>query len=283
MIEASHYTAAGTKRDARFALPEPMFDGTVNEPVLHQAVKVYLNNQRQGTAKTKGRSEVSGGNQKPWKQKGTGRARQGSTRAPHWRGGGIVFGPQPRDYTTGMPRQVRQLARRSAFNARAREDNLMVVERLAFDAPKTRRLTDLLGRLGADEAKVLVLTNGHNPNVYLSGRNLPSVQVMNYADASAYHILWSDKVVVEEAALTGVEPEITEEADETDRTVRTVKTVKTAKKTAKAAKATAKAEKKTVKAAKKTAKAASKATKAAKKPAKAKSAKKPAPKKKGGK
>ncbi len=283
MIEASHYSAAGTKRDARFALPEAMFDGTVNEPVLHQAVKVYLNNQRQGTAKTKGRSEVSGGNQKPWKQKGTGRARQGSTRAPHWRGGGIVFGPQPRDYTTGMPRQVKQLARRSAFNARAREDNLMVVERLAFDAPKTRRLTDLLGRLGAEDAKVLVLTNGHNPNVYLSGRNLPTVQVMNYADASAYHILWSDKVLVEEAALTGVEPEITEEPEETVAAPRPKKS--TAKSTAKAAKTTAKAAKKSAKAAKKTAKAASKATKAAKKPAKAKSAKakKPAPKKKGGK
>jgi len=283
MIEASHYTAAGTRRDAKFALPAELFDGTVNEPVLHQAVKVYLNNQRQGTAKTKGRSEVSGGNQKPWKQKGTGRARQGSTRAPHWRGGGIVFGPQPRDYTTGMPRQVRQLARRSAFNARAREDNLLVVERLAFDAPKTRRLTALLGRLGAEDAKVLVLTNGHNPNVYLSGRNLPTVQVMSYADASAYHILWSDKVLVEEAALTGVEPEITEEPEAAEETVRTVRTVKTAKKTAKAAKSAAKAEKKTVKAAKKTAKATSKATKAAKKPAKAKSAKKPAPKKKGGK
>jgi large subunit ribosomal protein L4 len=283
MIEAQYYTQSGGKRDSAFALPEEFFDGTVNEPVLHQAVKVYLNNQRQGTAKTKGRSEVSGGNQKPWKQKGTGRARQGSTRAPHWRGGGIVFGPQPRDYTTGMPRQVRQLARRSAFNARAREDNLLVVERLAFDAPKTRRLTAHLGRLGAEDAKVLVLTNGHNPNVYLSGRNLPTVQVMSYADASAYHILWSDKVLVEEAALTGVEPEITEEPEAAEETVRTVRMVKTAKKTAKAAKSAAKAEKKTVKAAKKTAKATSKATKAAKKPAKAKSAKKPAPKKKGGK
>ena len=99
MIEALHYSPAGAKREAKFALPAEMFDGTVNEDVLHQAVKVYLNNQRQGTAKTKGRSEVSGGNQKPWKQKGTGRARQGSTRAPHWRGGGIVFGPQPRDST----------------------------------------------------------------------------------------------------------------------------------------------------------------------------------------
>jgi large subunit ribosomal protein L4 len=286
MIEALHYSPAGAKRDAKFALPAEMFDGTVNEDVLHQAVKVYLNNQRQGTAKTKGRSEVSGGNQKPWKQKGTGRARQGSTRAPHWRGGGIVFGPQPRDYTTGIPKKVRQLARRSALNARAREENLLVVERLAFDAPKTRRLAELLGKVGAEEAKVLVLTNGHNPNVYLSGRNLPTVQVMNYADASAYDILWSEKVVVEEAALTGVEPEVTDEPAESEKPVRAPKSPKAAKKsTARAAKSTAKAAKKSAKAAKKTAKAASKATKAAKKPAKAKSAKarKPAPKKKGGK
>ena len=286
MIEALHYSPAGAKRDAKFALPTEMFDGTVNEDVLHQAVKVYLNNQRQGTAKTKGRSEVSGGNQKPWKQKGTGRARQGSTRAPHWRGGGIVFGPQPRDYTTGIPKKVRQLARRSALNARAREENLLVVERLAFDAPKTRRLAELLGKVGAEEAKVLVLTNGHNPNVYLSGRNLPTVQVMNYADASAYDILWSEKVVVEEAALTGVEPEVTDEPAESEKPARSVKSAKSAKKsTARAAKTSAKAARKSAKAAKKTAKAASKATKAAKKPAKAKSAKakKAAPKMKGGK
>ena len=286
MIEALHYSPAGAKRDGKFALPAELFDGTVNEDVLHQAVKVYLNNQRQGTAKTKGRSEVSGGNQKPWKQKGTGRARQGSTRAPHWRGGGIVFGPQPRDYTTAIPKKVRQLARRSALNARAREDNLLVVERLSFDAPKTRRLTELLGKVGAEEAKVLVLTNGHNPNVYLSGRNLPTVQVMNYADASAYDILWSEKVVVEEAALTGVEPEATDEPAESEKPARTTKSAKSAKKsTARAAKTSAKAARKSAKAAKKTAKAASKATKAAKKPAKAKSAKakKAAPKKKGGK
>jgi len=283
MIEALHYSAAGSKRDGKFALPAELFDGTVNEDVLHQAVKVYLNNQRQGTAKTKGRSEVSGGNQKPWKQKGTGRARQGSTRAPHWRGGGIVFGPQPRDYTTSIPKKVRQLARRSALNARAREENLLVVERLSFDAPKTRRLAELLGKVGAEEAKVLVLTNGHNPNVYLSGRNLPSVQVMNYTNASAYDILWSDKVVIEEAALTGVEPEVTDEPEvETGRTGKAGRTGGTGpRKTAKAAKAKSV---KTAKAAKKTAaKAAKKAApkKAAKKPA-TRAAKKPTPKKKGG-
>ncbi len=286
MIEALHYTPAGNRRDARFALPGEMFDGTVNEPVLHQAVKVFLNNQRQGTHKTKGRSEVSGGNQKPWKQKGTGRARQGSTRAPHWRGGGVVFGPQPRDYRTDIPRKVRQLARRSALNARAREDALLVIERLAFDAPKTSRLAALIAKLGGDDRKVLLLTSGHNTNLYLSGRNMPGVHVMQYQEASAYDILWSDTVVVEEAALTGVEPEVTEEPAIETRTPRTPRTpaagsrparAKAAKKTAKTAKTAKKA---TAKAAKKAAPKTKKS--AARKPA-TKPAKKPAPKKKGSK
>ena len=283
MIEALHYSPAGNRRDGKFALPGETFDGTVNEPVLHQAVKVFLNNQRQGTAKTKGRSEVSGGNQKPWKQKGTGRARQGSTRAPHWRGGGIVFGPTPRDYRTDIPKKVRQLARKSALNARAREDALVVIERLAFDAPKTSRLAELLGKVGAEDRKVLVLTSGNNPNVYLSGRNMPAVQVMNYHEASAYDILWSDTVLVEEAALTGVEPEVAEEPVTAEPKPKAAKKpaaetrpakAKAAKKTAAKAKA---AKKETAKATKK---AAKKTT--AKKPA-ARPAKKAAPKKKGGK
>jgi large subunit ribosomal protein L4 len=207
MIEAPHYTSAGAKRDASFALPAEYFDGTVNEPVLHQAVKVYLNNQRQGTAATKTRSFVSGGNQKPWKQKGTGRARQGSTRAPHWRGGGTVFGPQPRDYRTDIPRKVKQLARKSALNARAREGALHVVERFAFRRPKTAQLAALLASLGLDDRKVLVLTAGSNLDVFLSGRNLPNVEVLPYTEASAYDVLWSDATIVEEGALTGVMPE----------------------------------------------------------------------------
>jgi large subunit ribosomal protein L4 len=220
MIEAPHYAADGAKRGANFSLPAEYFDGAVNEPVLHQAVKVYLNNQRQGTHMTKSRSFVSGGNQKPWKQKGTGRARQGSIRAPHWRGGGIVFGPTPRDYRTEIPRKVRQLARRSALNARAREGALHVVERLAFRSPKTAQLAGLLGSLGLAGRKALVLTAGHNPNAYLSGRNLPSVEVMAYPDASAYDILWSDVVVVEEGALTGVMPEPLPEETDAERAER---------------------------------------------------------------
>jgi large subunit ribosomal protein L4 len=239
MIEAPHYSPAGARRDAPFALPADVFDGTVNEPVLHTAVRAFLNNQRQGTHQTKTRSFVSGGNQKPWKQKGTGRARQGSTRAPHWRGGGIVFGPHPRDYTTEVPRKVRQLARRSALNARARETGVHVVERFSFTAPKTQELVALLARLGIDGRKVLVLTAAHSPNVYLSGRNLPNVQVMRYADASAYDILWSDALVVEEGALTGVIPEVADEPDAADAAPRTAKRTKPgAAKTARKAKAT---------------------------------------------
>jgi large subunit ribosomal protein L4 len=278
MIEAPHYSSAGTKRDTTFALPADYFDGTVNEPVLHQAVMVYLNNQRQGTAMTKTRSFVSGGNQKPWKQKGTGRARQGSTRAPHWRGGGTVFGPQPRDYRTDIPRKVKQLARKSAFNARSREGALHVVERFAFRGPKTAQLARLLTSLGLDGRKALVLTAGQNENVYLSGRNLPTVEVMPYAEASAYDVLWSDAVVVEEGALTGVmpeplpeEPEAEEEAEKAERAGRPSK--KAAAKKPKAAKPAKKA------AAKPAAKAKAAKKTTAKKSA-TKPAKKAAPKKK---
>ena len=206
MIEAPHYSASGAKHKSAFALPAELFDGTVHEPVLHQAIKTHLANQRQGTAMTKTRSFVSGGNQKPWRHKGTGRARQGSIRSPLWRGGGIVFGPQPRDYRAQLPRKVRQLARRSALNARAREGSLLVVETMQFDAPKTQQLAGLLGKLGLEGKKVLVLSNGMNRNLYLSGRNLPTAEVMSFADASAYDVLWSDAVVVEQAALGGGEP-----------------------------------------------------------------------------
>ena len=287
MIEAPHYSPAGAKRNAAFALPADPFDGTVNEPVLHQAVKVFLNNQRQGTAKTKSRSFVSGGNQKPWKQKGTGRARQGSTRAPHWRGGGIVFGPTPRDYRTEIPRKVKQLARKSALNARAREGALHVVEQFAFRTPKTARLAALLASLGLADRKVLVLSAATNEALYLSGRNLATVDVMPFAQASAYDVLWADAVVVEEGALTGETRELGAEElpalPEREKRVVEARAPKAAKKgtkgeapkAAKPAKPAKAAKKKTPKAAKKTsAKAAKKST--------GKAAKKAAPKKKKG-
>lgn len=199
-FQAAVYSAQGTARD-KVALPEDLFDGTVNMPVMHQAVKAYLANQRQGNAATKIRKYVVGGNQKPWKQKGTGRARAGSTRAPHWVGGGTVFGPIPRSYAQYVPRQVRALARKSALNARARENAIFVIDRFDYDAPKTSRLKALVDSLGAGERKVLILTDGVKTNVFLSGRNLPTVHVMPYSDVSTYHILWSDIVLIESSAI----------------------------------------------------------------------------------
>ena len=209
-FEAAAYTSQGTARE-RVRLPEALFDGTVNMPVMHQAVKAFLANQRQGNAATKTRGFVTGGNQKPWKQKGTGRARQGSTRAPHWVGGGTVFGPQPRAYDEYVPRQVRALARKSAFNARAREGAIYVIDQFTYDAPRTKALLGLVGRIGVGEQKVLVLTDGVKPNVFLSGRNLPNVHVMPYSDVSTYHLLWSDVVLIEGAAIGHTLAPITEE------------------------------------------------------------------------
>ena len=216
-INAAAYDSKG-KKGGDYALPADLFDGTVNMPVMHQAVKAYLANQRQGNAATKTRGFVIGGNQKPWKQKGTGRARQGSTRAPHWVGGGTVFGPTPRSYAQYVPRKVRALARKSAFNARARENAVIVIDSFSFSAPKTAEMLKLLGSLGIADKKVLVLTDGVNTNVYMSGRNLPRTHVMPYSDVSTYHLLWCDFVVVEASAFggTAVNAETAETVEENE-------------------------------------------------------------------
>jgi large subunit ribosomal protein L4 len=204
MLTARFYSAAG-EQSGDVQLPEELFDGRVHEAALHQTVKAYLANQRQGTHATKTRAMVSGGNRKAWRQKGTGRARQGSMRAPHWRGGGIVFGPSPRSYRQDVPRKVKALAKRSAFNQRALNGEIAVIERLAAEAPKTRPFADLLGRIGVAGAKrVLVLTDGAKENVYLSARNLPNVEVMPFTQASAYDVMVARQVLIEQAALDAV-------------------------------------------------------------------------------
>jgi large subunit ribosomal protein L4 len=243
-MNAAAYTAKGAARD-KVALPAELFDGTVNMPVMHQAVKAYLANQRQGNAATKTRGFVIGGNQKPWKQKGTGRARQGSTRAPHWVGGGTVFGPTPRSYAQYVPRKVRALARKSAFNARAREDAIIVVEAFDFDAPKTSQLVGLLAELGVRGKKVLILTDGVKHNVYMSGRNIADTQVMNYSDVSTYHLLWSDVVIIESGALgksldSAEEAESAEEKTPAKKSAKKSATKKTAGRKAAAKKTVAK-------------------------------------------
>ena len=200
-FDAGSFTADGTARQ-RVTLPATLFDGTVNVPVMHQVVKAFLANQRQANAHTKTRGLVTGGNQKPWKQKGTGRARQGSTRAPHWVGGGTVFGPtNERNYEQKVPRKVRQLGRKSALNARAREGAIYVIDRFTLETPKTATILALVTKLDVAARKVLILTDGQKPAVFLSARNLPNVHVMPYGDASTYHVLWSDVVLIESAAL----------------------------------------------------------------------------------
>ncbi len=199
MLEAHHVSSAGAKKKTKFSLPAA-YDGEVHEGALYHAVRAYLSNQRQGTHSTKTRAEVSGGGAKPWRQKGTGRARQGTTRAAQWRGGGIVFGPKPRSYRVDLPRKVKHLAKQSALNARAQDGALYVIESLAFEGPKTREMVDLLAKLEIENKKVLVLTADHRFEVFLSSRNLPRVHVLQYSNASAYEILWSDALVIEEAA-----------------------------------------------------------------------------------
>jgi len=205
-LKARYYKADGKAGSAR-QLPTDLFDGVVNEQSLHAAVTAHLGNRRQGTASAKTRAEVRGGGRKPWRQKGTGRARVGTIRSPIWRGGGIVFPPTPRSYRTELPKKVRRLARRSAFNARAVEDRVIVLEDLQIEQPRTRELVKLLGKLGAGEQKVLLLTAGTRRPVYLSARNLPNVEVRAYGDESAYDVLWADLIVIEERALSGTEPE----------------------------------------------------------------------------
>jgi large subunit ribosomal protein L4 len=276
--QASAYTALGTARTDKVTLPEATFDGVINVPVMHKAVTAFLANQRQGNASTKIRKYVTGGNQKPWKQKGTGRARQGSTRAPHWVGGGTVFGPTPRPYDQYVPRQVRALAKKSALNARAREGSIFVIDAFDYDAPRTAALVALTARLGVADKKVLILTDGVKQNVFLSGRNLPNVHVMPFVDSSTYHILWSDVVLVEAGAIGQELAPVQETAAPLPKRERATAAERpAATRKAKPAKAAAKAPAK--KAARKSAKKAAKAASAKKSTAKKSTAKKSAAKK----
>jgi len=200
MFKAPVYTADGAQTGER-ELPGVLFDGTVNQAVMWQAVKAYRSNQRQANASTKTRAEVSGGGKKPWRQKGTGRARAGTIRAPHWRGGGVVFGPRVgRNYHQDLPKQVRWLARRSAYNVRAADGGIRLIDALQIDTPRTKTILALLESTGA-AGNVLLLTDGNRPNVYLSARNLPGVLVRPFGEESTYDLLWADTLIIEAPAL----------------------------------------------------------------------------------
>lgn len=184
-------------------LPEELFAATISEASVHQAVVNQLANKRQGTQSAKTRAEVRGGGRKPWRQKGTGRARQGSIRSPQWKGGGVVFAPKPRDYSYKLPRSTRQAALRSVLTSKFEEGKLVVVDNITFDAPKTKDMVCFISNVGA--VKPLIVTEKVDKNVYVSARNLQKTAV-TFADLiNVYDILKHDTLVVSEAALARIE------------------------------------------------------------------------------
>jgi large subunit ribosomal protein L4 len=196
------------KETGQVELPAAVFNAPVNEAVLHQAVLRQQANDRQGTHETKTRGEVSGGGKKPWKQKGTGRARQGSTRAPQWRHGGVVFGPHSRSYEQKMPRKQRRLALRAALSVKSQEGAVRVVEELALDAPKTRVMADLFSEMNAGARTLFVIPE---PDLTLekSTRNLAGVKTILGTNLNPSDVLSADTVVFTRAALSQVEEWLT--------------------------------------------------------------------------
>ncbi|MBW3111360.1 MULTISPECIES: 50S ribosomal protein L4 [Bacillaceae] len=185
-------------------LNDTVFGIEPNTHVMTEAVLMQRASLRQGNHKVKNRSEVRGGGRKPWRQKGTGRARQGSIRSPQWRGGGTVFGPVPRSYSYKLPKKVRRLAIKSALSSKVVEENILVLEALSFDAPKTKEFANVLKGLSVD-SKTLVITDGLDENVALSARNIPGVTVVAAEGISVLDVLGHDKLVMTKSAVEKVE------------------------------------------------------------------------------
>ncbi len=177
-------------------LASEIFEIEPNEDAMHNAVLVYLAHQRQGTHKTKGRSEVRGGGKKPWRQKGRGTARAGSTRSPIWIGGGTIFGPQPHKYSIDIPQKVKRLAKKSALSLRAIEQNLKVVEDFSLEEIKTIEFVKILNNLELNGDKTLVLLTNYDKNIYLSSRNIPNVCVNMWDKITTYDILSHKKILI---------------------------------------------------------------------------------------
>ena len=185
-------------------LSSALFGAEVNKAVLHESVVNYLANQRQGTQSTKTRTEVSGGGAKPFRQKGTGRARQGSTRAPQWIKGGVALGPKPRDYSYSINKKVKKLAMVSALSAKAADECVMVIDNLTMDEIKTKAIADMLKAMGV-ESKALIVTNEMEKNVYLSARNIEGVKASYVGMLNVYDVLNHDKFIVAKDAIAKLE------------------------------------------------------------------------------
>jgi large subunit ribosomal protein L4 len=194
----------GTASGDQIELSDSIFGIEPNDHAIYLAVKAYLANQRQGTHKAKERSEVSGGGKKPWKQKGRGGARAGTTRSPLWVGGGTVFGPRPRDYRQDLPKKVKKLARKSALSYKVKDEQIRIVEDFNFEAPKTKDFQQMLAALKVQGKKVLLLTGEASDAVYKSGRNISRVKVLQADKASTYDILNNQVLLLQKSAVNAI-------------------------------------------------------------------------------
>ena len=202
MANVSVYNIEG-KEVGSIELNDAVFGVEVNEHLVHMAVVNQLANNRQGTQSAKTRSEVSGGGRKPWRQKGTGHARQGSTRAPQWTGGGIVFAPKPRDYSFKMNKKEKRIALLSALSSKVAESRIVVLDEFKLDEIKTKKFVEVMNNLKVENA--LVVLEGENKNVVLSGRNIPSVKVTATNEINTYDVLKYETLVVTKAAVEKLE------------------------------------------------------------------------------
>ena len=203
MPKVSLYNVSGVQV-GEVELSDSIFGITPNTHVVHDAVVMQQAAERAGTHKTKGRSEVRGGGRKPWKQKGTGRARQGSIRSPQWRGGGIVFGPTPRSFAYKLPKKVRRLAIKSVLSAKAIDNEIIVLDQLTMNAPKTKQFAEVLKNLKVDR-KALVVAAQFDENVALSARNIPGVKFVTAEGINVLDVIAHDKLIITKEAVQKVE------------------------------------------------------------------------------
>jgi large subunit ribosomal protein L4 len=204
-MELEVYRKDGTKSGEKVTLSADIFGIEPNQHLLHRAVRTFLDNQRQGTSRVKTRAEVRGGGKKPFKQKHTGNARQGSSRSPVMVGGGSIFGPKPRDYSNQLPASMHRLARKSALSAKAKEGQIKIVEDFSFAGPKTKEMATVLNALGLGEVKTLLLTPKSDSNVVKSGRNIPAFAVMVADKASTYDFLNNATLLIQKSAVEVLE------------------------------------------------------------------------------
>lgn len=203
MPRVAVYNTEG-KQVGEIDLKDEIFGAEVNQPLLHQAVQVYLANQRQGTQSAKTRAEVRGGGRKPWRQKGTGRARQGSIRSPQWTGGGVVFAPKPRDYSQKLSKKMRRQAMLSALSSKAANNEIKVLDSLVMDRPKTAFISAMLKNLNVDK-KALIVVKGGDEEVAKSARNIPGVKTAFAGSLNVYDILKYDTFLITRDAVQEVE------------------------------------------------------------------------------